>query len=168
MAVYSIRINDGGNILRGRFKNFSAREEFGKRRVTFCVELKDNDPNMFYGDRPLKIQDLVNDGWNVKTLRPEEEGDPVRYYIQVQVKYFNKDGDPVQNPPRVVVTTVDGKEELDADTIKELDDDNIVDARMIIRPYEYKPGHVSAYLKTLFVKVDGKIHREDDSFEDIY
>ena len=57
---------------------------------------------------------------------------------------------------------------MGADTISELDDDNIVDARMIIRPYEYKPGHVSAYLKTLFVKVDGKIHREDDTFEDIY
>lgn len=168
MAVYSIRINDGGNILKGKFKNFSAREEFGNRRATFCVELKDNDPNMFYGNSPLKIQDLMKDGWNVKTLRPEEEDDPVRYYIQVQVKYFNKDGDPVQNPPRVVVTTVDGKEELDADTISELDVDNIVDARMIIRPYEYKPGLVSAYLKTLFVKVDGKIHREDDTFEDIY
>lgn len=167
MAVYdSIRINEGGELLRVPYRNFSAREAFGTNRITFCVKLENDNPNMFYGNSPLRIDDLVEDGWNVKELAPEEDGDPVEYYIQVEAKYINKDGDPVKNPPRVVVTTGEGKVELDESNIAELDSDNIVDARMIIRPYEYKPGHVKAYLKTLFVKVDGKIHFNDDTVDD--
>lgn len=167
MAVYdSIKINEGGNILRGSFRNFSARESFGNNRITFCVELRDDDPNMFYGDRPLRIEDLTEDGWNVKVLQPRDEDEEPIYYIQVNVQYITRTGDPVKNPPRVVITDDKGKDELDQNSIAELDNDNIVDARMIIRPFEYKPGKVSAKLKTLFVKVDGKIHNNDDSLED--
>lgn len=161
----SIRIHNA-NIFHGRFRNFAGRPtafdriEEGKSvyQRTFCVEVKENDPDYEYGDGPLYIQDLINDGWNVKTLNPKEEGDEPVFYIQVKVQFG-------RIPPKIRQRSSNGEVDLDEETVDSLDWADITDAKLIIRPYNYAPGKVSAYLKTLFVTISDKTYKDDD-FDD--
>ena len=162
MAVTnSIRIRNA-NIFHGRYRNFAGRPtqfdriEEGKEVYTrtFCVELKDNDPDYEYGDDILKIQNLIDDGWNVKTLIPREEGDEPINYIQVKVQFGKV-------PPKICQRSSKGEDDLDEVTISSLDWAEITDAKMIIRPYNYAPGKVSAYLKTLFVTISDNKYGDD-------
>jgi hypothetical protein len=158
----SIRIHNA-NIFHGRFRNFAGRPtafdriEEGKDVYTrtFCVELKENDPDYEYGDRPLVIDDLIADGWNIKTLAPKEEGDEPVFYIQVKVQFG-------RIPPKIRQRSSNGDVDLDETTVDSLDWADITDAKMIIRPYNYAPGKVSAYLKTLFVTISDRSYKDDD------
>lgn len=162
----SIRIKDA-KILYGRFRNFSGRPtafdriEDGKEVYTrtFCVEVRDNDDAYEYGNAPLRISDLIADGWNVKTLNPKEEGDEPIHYIQVKVQFG-------KIPPKIVQRTSAGESNLDEDTVGSLDWADIVQAKLIIRPYNYAPGKISAYLKTMFVTVSNRVYDDDfDGFD---
>jgi len=161
----SIRIHNA-NIFHGRFRNFAGRPtafdriEDGKSvyQRTFCVEVKENDPDYEYGDGPLYISELIKDGWNVKTLNPKEEGDEPVFYIQVKVQFG-------RIPPKIRQRSSNGEVDLDEETVDSLDWADITDAKLIIRPYNYAPGKVSAYLKTLFVTISDKTYKDDD-FDD--
>lgn len=147
MATGNIQI-EGAEL---RFKNFSGEEKqfnpAGKRN--FCVLL---DPD--------RAQSMIEDGWNVKYLKPkEEDGDP-QAYIHVSVSFDNI-------PPNVVLVTRTGKTPLNAETISALDWAEIVHVDLTIRPYNYpafggRPGGVKAYLKTMYVTV------VKDEFEEKY
>lgn len=112
----------------------------------FCVVIDDPD----------KAEMMAEDGWNIKIKAPREEGDLPFYFLSVKVK-FNEDY-PRLNP---VVYLRSGRNmiKIDEETINMLDDVDITNVDMEIRPYNYnvndKSG-VSAYLVSMCVtqKVD--------------
>ena len=149
MAASKIRMENARIIWR----NFSGKaDKFnpkgGKR--TFSVVIEDAD---------LASQ-LIEDGWNVKQLKPrnEEEEENPRYSMQVKVSFDNK-------PPRVYLVTRNNKVLMTEDTIDSLDYAEIQNVDLVITPYTYdvngKSG-VAAYLKTMYVTVI------EDEFADKY
>ncbi|HAH18439.1 MAG TPA: hypothetical protein DCL29_05460 [Eubacterium sp.] len=119
------------------FRNFSGEEgRFNsKGNRNFCVLLEDD-----------LARDLEDDGWNVKYLKPREEGDEPQPYLQVKVRFDNY-------PPKIVIITSKGKRQLDEDEVKNLDWFIFDKVDVKIRPYTYdingKKG-VAAYLKTMY------------------
>lgn len=90
-------------------------------------------------------------GWNIKQLAPREDGDAPQDYIKVKVSYKEN-----QRPPKVVLVTSRGKNELTEDTVSVLDWADISKVDLIISPYEWtvrESSGVTAYLKSIFVHI---------------
>ena len=123
------------------FRNFAGRERdfnsAGDRN--FCVLL----------DKELGAI-LERDGWNVKYLKPREEGEDPRPYLHVKVEYGKG------RPPRVLLITSKNKQDLGMDQIEMLDWIDIKHVDLTINPYYWdvngKQG-VKAYLRSIFVTI---------------
>ncbi len=91
---------------------------------------------------------MEKDGWNIKRLRPREEGDVEQAYLSVSVNFKGP------RPPRVVMITSKGRTPLTEDLVEFLDYADIKQVDVILNPYSWsvngKSG-VKAYLKSLFV-----------------
>ena len=129
-----------------RFKNFSGKEgKFNaKGNRNFCVLLNPADAN-----------DLLAEGWNVRTLKPRDPEDEEIPYIQVKVNY-----DGFSKPIIWLVTEVNGKpikkNKLGEEEIDILDWAEIKSVDLTVRPYHYdvngKKG-VKGYLKSMYVTI---------------
>ena len=120
------------------FRNFGGNEgKFNpKGRRNFCVLLDD--------ESAIK---LANDGWNVKYLKPREEGEAPQAYMQVSVDFAHI-------PPKVILVTSKGKTQLTEDKVDILDWAEITNVDLIIRPYNWTVNGATgtkAYAKSIYV-----------------
>ncbi len=137
------------------FRNFAGKESKYNRegKRNFCVEIEDED----------FAQQMIRDGWNVKLRPPREEGDPVRYYIQVAVNFRNY-------PPHIVLVTRKNQTDLTEDEVHKLDSADIQSVDMVInpRPWRSQEGTpnektgVKAYLREMYVTLN------EDEFAEKY
>lgn len=143
-----------GNAKIAKRSNFTGVEIVNGGRV---VNEKDTKNFLvIIDDHSLAIH-LMADGWNVKRFKPTEDNSEPDYYLSVEVSWKRE-----QHIPTVWRIQGRTKEQLTDDTIKVLDQENIVSADLIIRPYEWEPGRIKAYLKKGYFVV------EEDRFASKY
>ena len=138
--------NDGTLIMEDArivFRNFAGDEGMYNRQGdrNFCVLLEDD-----------LAEDMQEDGWNIKRLKPRDGEDHGTAYIQVSVGFKGR-------PPRIVMITSQGRVDLGEDECVLIDWADIDKVDLIIRPYHWNVNGrtgVKAYLKSIFV-----IIRED-------
>lgn len=98
---------------------------------------------------------LIELGWNVKIKDPREDGDEPFIFLPVKVS-FNGYG------PTVYLQSGSRRIELDEETVKCLDDVDVISADMDIRPYDWGPINGkygrSAYLQSI------RVHQRIDRF----
>lgn len=123
------------------FRNFAGKEGMYNREGdrNFAVLLDD-----------ATAEAMAKDGWNVKWLKAREEGEPDQAYLQVSVNFKGR-------PPRIVMITSRGRNNLGEDEVELLDWADIRTTDLIVRPYEWavngKTG-IKAYLQSIFVTIE--------------
>ena len=125
------------------FRNFSGAEgPFNKA----------GDRNFGLLIGPEDAEAMAADGWNVKYLKPREEGDEAQAWLKIKVNFSGR-------PPRVVLITENGQGEksktpLDESMVSILDWAPIETVDLIINPYEWSVNGntgITAYLQSIFV-----------------
>lgn len=126
------------------FRNFSGKEgtynAAGNRNFNVLLE-------------PDLAEAMAADGWNVKYLRPREEGDEPQARVEVTVSYRLK-------PPRVGLITSRGRTLLGEEHLEILDYADIEKVDVILNPSFWEvngKSGIKAYLQTIFVTI-----REDE------
>ena len=125
------------------FKNFSGHPTKYQRQEgfrTFSVLIDDAD----------MAQKLSDDGWNVRILRPRNEGDPIRHCIDVSINYnFWK-------KPEVYMICNGKKTHLDEEDLDVLDGADIITSDIVLRPRLWDDNgttRIKAYLQELYVTI---------------
>lgn len=123
------------------FRNFAGAEGMYNREGdrNFCVLLEDD-----------LAADMLEDGWNVKRLKPRDDAEQGTAYIQVSVGFKGR-------PPRMVMITSRGRIDLGEEECILLDWADILNVDLIIRPYHWNVNGrtgVKAYLKSIFVTIN--------------
>ena len=121
------------------YRNFSGTGSKFNREGdrNFAVVIPDQD----------MADELVNRGWNVKIKPPRDEDDTPFMFLPVKIK-FNERG------PKVYLQSGERTVELDEEGIDCLDDVDILEVDLDIRPYDWevngKQGR-TAYLQSIHV-----------------
>ena len=127
------------------YRNFSGAESKFNRKGdrNFAVVIDDQQ----------LAEDLRNDGWNIKIRPPRDIDDEPFMYLPVKIK-FNDSG------PNVYLVTGDRMNRLDEDSIDCLDNVDILEVDLDVRPYDWeingKEGR-TAYLQS--IKVTQRVDR---------
>jgi len=146
-------IDKRGNILikdgRLLFRNFTGMkgEYNAQGERNFCIILE-----------PSIARRLQSEGWNVRSLPPREEGDEEIPYMKVNVKYKNRQGNPVRQPPEIEQISSRGRTYLDEESVNGLDTAEIEKVNLRIRPYSWDRDSngrekIAAYLVNMYVKI---------------
>ena len=132
------------------FRNFEGRgskyNEEGKRN--FCVVIPD----------AMQAQELAAQGWKVRILAPRSDDEEPKHYIPVAVNFNYR-------PPKIVVITKRSRNELTEETVGMLDQADISNIDLALRPYHWDSptgSGIKAYLKTMYVTLN------EDEFADKY
>lgn len=107
---------------------------------------------------PDHAEKLKADGWNIRYRRPRDEDEGPRPFLPVGVR-FDK------YPPRIIQITKSGKTTLDERSVNSLDWAEIINADLVIRPYNWERNGQSgtkAYLKAAYITI------EENEFEHKY
>lgn len=132
---------ENATLLPGPFRNFSGREGMFNR---------EGDRNFAVLLPPELAMQMLEDGWNVKQLKPREEGVAGDFYITVSVGFKNR-------PPVLVLISSHGRVDLSQHECEVLDWVDIRQADVILRPYRWevsgKTG-IKAYVKSLFITLE--------------
>ena len=144
-----LQINDAKIIFRNFRGEGSKFNRDGDRN--FAVVIDDQD-----------VADaLVKEGWNVKIKPPREEGDTPFMYLPVKVKFSGYG-------PRVYLNTGNRQNKLDEESIACLDDIDILNVDLDVRPYDWdvngKHGR-TAYLQAICVTQEVDRFSQMDVFE---
>jgi hypothetical protein len=123
------------------YRNFRGEEQRynaqGDRN--FCLEIDE--------DTAVRLR---RDGWLVKETKPSDEGDPPALYIQVSVKWGR-----VHQPRIFLVSTRNGERFrrtlIQEDMVELLDSVEIANVDLVVRPFEWDPGKIKAYLKSMYL-----------------
>lgn len=89
---------------------------------------------------------MEDDGWNIKYLKPRDEEEEARPFISVSVAFGKV-------PPKIVLVSNGIQTQLTADNISILDNAELENVDLVIRPYIWEMGTksgVKAYVKTLY------------------
>lgn len=111
------------------------------------------------GDRSFAVKlptdvadDMVKNGWNVKTLRLREDEEVPQPYISVAVEYRKG------KPPTIIMMSSRGRTVLDVDTVEMLDQVDIEKADVMLNAHDWTmPTGASgrkAYLKALYITIN--------------
>lgn len=112
-----------------------------------------------------EAEKLSRAGWNVKWLEPKNESEPKQAHLRIFVNYEV----PARFQPRIWMTRSNGDPiRLDPDDVCQLDSDDIIRAKIQIRPYDWEiPGTGrtgrKAMLKQMYVTIE-----EDDFGAEFY
>jgi hypothetical protein len=122
------------------FRNFAGKEGKYNREGdrNFAVILDDGTARA-----------LAADGWNVKWLKPREEGDEPQAYMAVTVNFRGR-------PPRIVMITSRGRNPIDESNVELLDWVDIKTVDLILNPYEWEIGEksgIKAYLQSMYITI---------------
>ena len=125
------------------FKNFEGRPtkfkaEGGYR--SFNVVIED----------PENIEYMTNAGWNIRILRPREEGEEPSHVMEVAVSWKNK-----RYEPDIVAYSGDSKVHYDEESVSNLDFVRILSADVTIRPHVWnEAGDIKAYVSELYMDIE--------------
>lgn len=92
---------------------------------------------------------MIVEGWNVKYLKPREEGDAPQPRLEISVSYKGR-------PPRIVMITSRGRTNLGEDMISLLDWADFEQVDLIINPYPWEvngKSGIKAYLASLYATI---------------
>lgn len=124
------------------FRNFAGEESQYNRagNRNFNVIIEDID----------MATRLIEDGWNIKQLKPRDDEEMPKYRLEVTVAFGNF-------PPNVYMVTKHNKTKLDEESVAALDYAELKSVDLVIRPYQWdvngKQG-IKAYLKTGYFVVE--------------
>lgn len=125
------------------FRNFSGAEGL------YNVKGNRNFAAILEHDR---ADEMIREGWNVKYLKPREEGEEPQPYITVKIK-FSENG----RPPRAVLINSRGRTNLGEDEINIFDWADIAKVDLKIRAFQWdvqgKTG-VTAYMEAIYVTIN--------------
>lgn len=125
------------------FKNFSGRPTKYQRQEgfrTFSVIVDDLD----------MAQYLSEDGWNIRILRPRNEGDSPRHVLDVSIN-FN-----FWKKPEIYMICDGHKTKLDEEDLDILDGADIITSDIVVRPRLWDDNgttRIKAYLQELYVTI---------------
>ena len=122
------------------FRNFAGKESKfnAKGKRNFCLVI-DNE----------EAEQLKEEGWNIKYLKPRDPDEEPQAYVQVSVEYGNF-------PPNIWLIAGNKKTKLDEDTVASLDYAEIENIDLVIRPYTWEvngKGGIKAYVKNMYVTI---------------
>lgn len=133
-----VTINDA----RILFRNFSGEERQynakGQRNFSVVIPAEHVDA-------------MIDDGWNIKFLKPRDADELPLPYLQVKVRFDSG------RPPRTVMVTSRGRTTLGEDLVGAFDYADIAKVDLIIHPSRWEVNGnagVAAYLKTMFLTIN--------------